>query len=258
MGREEDYAEIARRQCERTAMIYYAFRKRGGTANDLVEMPAMKKLIGDVKGKRLLDAGCGFGSYSIYCAQQGATVTAVDISPTMIELAHKEATEAGVDIDFRIGDATNLKDIPRDTFEMAISSIVACFNMPLFFKEIGRVLKAAGSFCFSDVHPILGSGQKAGSKKDPARLVGRYFQRGLRTSANVFGKIDPSDEDYHWQWEQYTLGDYCTALRQAGFLIEALWEPEPDPATRHLNPELYERARRYPFFVLIRAIKMKA
>ncbi len=252
---KRNHSEIAREQCERTARIYYAFRKRGGTANDLIETPAMKRLIGDVYEKKLLDAGCGFGSYSIYCSQRGATVTAVDISPTMIELARKEAAEAGVDIDFRIGDVTNLKDIPGDTFDMAISSIAACFNIPLFFKEIGRVLKSGGSFCFSDVHPMVGSGHKAGSEKDPARLVDRYFQRGIRTAANVFGKIDPSDEDYLWQWEQYTLGDYCTALRQAGFLIEALWEPEPDPTTRHLNPELFERARRYPFFVLIRAIK---
>jgi ubiquinone/menaquinone biosynthesis C-methylase UbiE len=256
MIKEKSNSEIAREQCERAARIYYAFRKRGGTANDLIEIPAMKRLIGDVRGKKLLDAGCGFGSYSIYCSRQGATVTAVDISPTMIELAHKEAAEAGVDIDFRIGDATNLKGIPDDTFDMAISSIAACFNMPLFFKEIGRVLKSEASFCFSDVHPILGSGQKVGPEKDPAWLVDRYFQRGTRTAANVFGKINPWDEDYQWQWEQYTLGDYCTALRQAGFLIEALWEPEPDPAISHLNPKLYERARRYPFFVLIRAIKM--
>ena len=42
-------SQIARIQCERTAREYYAFRKKGGTANDLVEIPAMKKLLGDVK-----------------------------------------------------------------------------------------------------------------------------------------------------------------------------------------------------------------
>ena len=56
-------SRIARTQCERTAREYYAFRKKGGTANDLVEIPAMKKLLGDVKNKKILDAGCGFGFY---------------------------------------------------------------------------------------------------------------------------------------------------------------------------------------------------
>jgi 2-polyprenyl-3-methyl-5-hydroxy-6-metoxy-1,4-benzoquinol methylase len=67
-------SQIARTQCERTAKEYYAFRMRGSTANDLVEIPAMKKLIGDVSEKKVIDCGCGFGTYSIYCAKQGAIV----------------------------------------------------------------------------------------------------------------------------------------------------------------------------------------
>ena len=257
MSKKLDSSKIAREQCERTAKIYYAFRKRRGTANDLVEIPAMKKMIADVRGKRVLDAGCGFGSYSIYCARQGADVTAVDISPTMIELAEKEAAEAGVKIDFRVRDTTYLEDIPAETFDMAISSVAACFDMPLFFKEMARVLRPGGVFCFSDVHPMLGGGRKVGQGKEKALLVESYFRRGLRKAKNVFGKIDPRDKDYQWQWEQYTLGDYCTALKEAGFFIETLWEAEPDPAAEHLNPKLYRQARKYPYFVLIRAIKRK-
>jgi SAM-dependent methyltransferase len=162
MPEKLDYSKIAREQCERTAKIYYAFRKRGGTANDLIEIPAMKKLMGDVQDKKILDAGCGFGGYSIYCAQRGASVTAVDISPTMIELARREGAEAGVEIDFRVADAADLEDIPCHTFDMAISSVAACFHIPLFFREMGRVLKPGGVFCFSDVHPMLGAAAKSG------------------------------------------------------------------------------------------------
>lgn len=50
-------SRIARAQCERTAREYYAFRKKGDTANDLVEIPAMKKLLGDINNKKILDAG---------------------------------------------------------------------------------------------------------------------------------------------------------------------------------------------------------
>jgi ubiquinone/menaquinone biosynthesis C-methylase UbiE len=256
MSNKSNYSKIAKEQCEKTARIYYTFRKKEDTANDLIEIPAMKKLIGDVRGKSVLDAGCGFGSYSIYCARQGANVTAVDISPTMIELAEKEAAGAGVKIDFRVADAAHLEDIPDEAFDMAISSVAACFNMPLFIKEMARVLKPRGAFCFSDVHPMLGSSKKVGQGKDSTRLIDRYFQRGIRKAMNVFGKIAPEDEDYEWQWEHYTLGDYCTSIHQAGLVIEILWEPQPDPSTRHLNPDLYDRADKFPFFVLIRAIKM--
>ena len=65
MEQKQDYLGIAKQQCDEVAEIYYHFRKKGGTYNDLIEIPAMKKLIGNVKGEKILDAGCGFGYYSI-------------------------------------------------------------------------------------------------------------------------------------------------------------------------------------------------
>ena len=106
--------QIAKAQCERTAKEYYAFRKKGGTANDLIEIPAMKKLLGDVNNKKILDAGCGFGFYSIYCAVMGGIVTAVDISETMVDLAKQEAAIAGVEIEFVVKDVTDLSDFLPD------------------------------------------------------------------------------------------------------------------------------------------------
>ena len=134
-------SEIAPTQCERTAKAYYAFRKRGGTANDIVEIPAMMKLIGDVREKKVIDCGCGFGTYSIYCAKQGAIVNGLDISDTMIQLAEQEAAKAGVQIDFRVQNVTNLSNFPINSFDTAISSNAVCFDMSLFFKEVSRILK---------------------------------------------------------------------------------------------------------------------
>lgn len=245
MTNETDNSEIAKAQCERTAREYYAFRKRGGTANDLVEIPAMKKLIGNISGKKVIDCGCGFGSYAIYCARQGGIVTAVDISKRMIQFARQEAVEAAAQIDFRVQDVTGLDNISSNTFDIAISSVAVCFNMPQFFREIARVLKPKGVLCFSEVHPMVG-------KQD-----GNYFKGGIRKAKNVFGKINPSDPDYEWQWEHYTLENYFTALREAGFWIEMFLEPKPEPATRGLNPELYALANKWPMFFLIRAVKMR-
>jgi SAM-dependent methyltransferase len=255
MSETEDYSGIAKSQCERTAEIYYAFRVRGGTANDLIEIPAMKRLIGDVRGKRVFDAGCGHGSYSIYCAKRGAMVTGVDISEAMIEIAEREAKGAGVRIDFRVGDVTNLEGIPPECFDIAISSCAVCFRMPFFFREMGRVLKPGGVFCFSDVHPIHGGGHSEGKGSFSALVVDRYYDRSIRKAKNVFGKLDPSNPDYEWQWEHYTLEDYCVALREAGFLIQALEEPQPDPSMKSYNLELYDRSSKYPIFILVRAMK---
>ncbi|MBI4244319.1 MAG: class I SAM-dependent methyltransferase [Planctomycetes bacterium] len=252
---KSDYSQIARNQCEKTAKIYYSYRKKKVTGNDIIEIPAMRKLIGDVSGKKLLDAGCGFGTHSVYCAKMGADVTAVDISQTMINIARQEAETAGVKIDFKVMDATKMDSIEANTFDIVISSVAMCFGIQEFLNETARVLKPSGVFCFSDAHPFTGAGRKVKEENGFKLVVDDYLTKGLKKHNNVFGKIDPSDEDYEWQWEHSTLEDYCLALNRAGFLIETLLEPKPEPETKDLNPTLYDFASKYPVFVLIRAIK---
>jgi 2-polyprenyl-3-methyl-5-hydroxy-6-metoxy-1,4-benzoquinol methylase len=256
MASKTDYQRIAKDQCEQTAEIYYHFRKRGGTANDLIEIPAMKRLIGNVEGKKLLDAGCGFGHYSIYCARNGAQVTGIDISETQISLAKQEAREAGVDIDFRVMNSTDMKGLSSGTFDMVISSIAIGFGMPQFFKEVSRVLPPGGVFCFSEVHPIIDAGYKVGEGADAYRVVDRYFDTAIRSVKNAFGKIHPDDPDYEWRWEPRTVESYCEALRSAGLMIETIREPQPDPSLQHLNPAMFQSTSKCPMFLLIRAIKM--
>ena len=63
----------------RLATDYESFRADAGTYNEIVEIPAMLRLIGDVQGKAVLDAGCGYGFYTILLAKNGATVAGIDI-----------------------------------------------------------------------------------------------------------------------------------------------------------------------------------
>lgn len=60
----------------------------------------------DLTGLRVLDAGCGTGALAVACAERGAAVTAIDVSPTLIELARARtpAIDGDGHIDFRVGD----------------------------------------------------------------------------------------------------------------------------------------------------------
>ena len=63
----------------------------------------------DMRGLRLLDAGCGTGALALEAMQRGAEVVAIDLSPTLVQLASerqpREAiAQAGGQIDFRSGD----------------------------------------------------------------------------------------------------------------------------------------------------------
>src|SRR6195952_3415284 len=60
----------------------------------------------DLTGRRILDAGCGTGALSLEAARRGATVVAIDVSPTLIGLARERtgAIPGRGSIDFRVGD----------------------------------------------------------------------------------------------------------------------------------------------------------
>lgn len=60
----------------------------------------------DLTGRRVLDAGCGTGAFAVEAARRGAEVVAIDLSPTLVELARERTPQdlgAG-SIDFRVGD----------------------------------------------------------------------------------------------------------------------------------------------------------
>jgi magnesium-protoporphyrin O-methyltransferase len=59
----------------------------------------------DLHGRRILDAGCGTGAFAVEAARRGAQVTAIDLSPTLVDLARSRLPlEVASQIDFRSGD----------------------------------------------------------------------------------------------------------------------------------------------------------
>ncbi|MEL6677409.1 MAG: magnesium protoporphyrin IX methyltransferase [Pseudomonadota bacterium] len=65
----------------------------------------LDRLPGDLTGRRVLDAGCGFGPLSVELAKRGARVLGVDLSPTTVEAARSRLPAALADqVEFRAGD----------------------------------------------------------------------------------------------------------------------------------------------------------
>jgi SAM-dependent methyltransferase len=72
-----------------------------------------------------LELGCGTGTFSIFLAQQGYTVTGVDFAPTAIRKAEARAASAGVSAEFLVGDVTRLDHVDRQ-FDIALD--IGCFH----------------------------------------------------------------------------------------------------------------------------------
>src|SRR6476661_3695866 len=59
-------------------------------------------------GQRVLDVGCGTGVVAVTAARAGARVTGLDLTPELLERARENSQIAGVEIDWREGDAEEL------------------------------------------------------------------------------------------------------------------------------------------------------
>ena len=103
--------------------------------------------IGDLKGKHMLDLGCGAGENSVYFARKGAQCVAGDLSSGMVKAAKCLAKQYGVKIVGRTINAMEI-DFPDDTFDIVYASnILHHVDTKRSLHEIHRVLKPGGIAC---------------------------------------------------------------------------------------------------------------
>jgi SAM-dependent methyltransferase len=108
---------------------------------------ALVQRIGMSKGLKVLDLGCGDGTTAVPAAKLGADVLGVDIARNLVEAGNKRAREHGLsNLKFQEGDATNLVDLPEQTFDLVVSIFGAMFAPKPFdvAKEMVRVTKPGG------------------------------------------------------------------------------------------------------------------
>jgi ubiquinone/menaquinone biosynthesis C-methylase UbiE len=118
------------------------------------------KLLGNVKGKDVLEVGCGGGQNAIVLAKWGAGFVGVNISEEQIKHARKLTRNEGVKVPFHLGDMEDLGEFKAESFDIVLSSfaIEYAHDFEKAFQEVFRVLRETGLFVFAMVHPIIGRG----------------------------------------------------------------------------------------------------
>jgi SAM-dependent methyltransferase len=106
-------------------------------------------------GDRLLDVACGTGQLTLLAARRGAQATGVDFAPALLETARRRASEAGVDVDYRVGDAEDLRDLADGDFDFAASTFGIMFapNQAAAAAELSRVVRGGGRIALATWPP---------------------------------------------------------------------------------------------------------
>jgi 2-polyprenyl-3-methyl-5-hydroxy-6-metoxy-1,4-benzoquinol methylase len=111
----------------------------------------------DLRGKRVLDYGCGNGGFSSLLAKKGALVEGIDISESLVELATRSASAGTVKATFSVRDA-HATEFPADYFDHVFGNgILHHLELERAYKEVARVLKHGGTAFFMEPmehHPL--------------------------------------------------------------------------------------------------------
>lgn len=114
-----------------------------------VKFDYFKEAIGNLKGLKILDLGCGGGLLSEEFAKNGAVVTGVDISENSIKIASEHALKNNLAIDYKVGSAEIIPAIDNE-FDIVICAdcLEHVDNLENVIREVSRVLKKDGLFCY--------------------------------------------------------------------------------------------------------------
>jgi magnesium-protoporphyrin O-methyltransferase len=130
----------------------------------------------DMRGLRLLDAGCGTGAFAVEAARRGADVLAIDLSPTLVSLAQERAPRDLGDgsIEFKVGDMSDA-GLGRFDHVVAMDSLIhyRAQDVVRLLGDIAARTSASIRFTFAPKTAALTA----------MWAVGRLFPRGDRAPA---------------------------------------------------------------------------
>jgi SAM-dependent methyltransferase len=207
----------------------YADNNESSPFNALYERPAILSLAGDVRGLRVLDAGCGSGAHSAELINRGAAVTGVDLSANLLDIARQRL---GPDVPLHQADLSQSLAFPGNAFDLVLSSLVLHYlaEWEPTLREFHRVLDIRGRVVLSTHHPFMDMRISGSDDYFGTYTFTEDWVRGGRTMSMRF-------------WHR-PLRAMLTAFAASGFRVEDISEPDPLPEMANKAPGSYRRLTR--------------
>ncbi len=202
----ESYSEAYQDDCQIPVDIHY-----GPSSPNEDEL----NLLGDLKGRDVLEIGCGGAQCSVAFALRGARVTGLDLSAEQLNFAKALAVRHDVEIELVQHDMGDLEPIASASKDIVFSAFALQFveDRTKTFREVRRVLRPGGVFVFSLDHPFF---RKVDS--ETLGLVESYNETGpIIDDRGTFGQVMIYRDN---------IAGLHQALVEAGLTVERIIEPD--------------------------------
>eukprot|EP01132_Coremiostelium_polycephalum_P005642 gene5642-7023_t len=209
----------------------YNDRVRNDESSHKFEKLELRKLLpSTLKGKSVIDLGCGIGETIEYLKNSGLdpkTVVGVDLSKLMIDAAKLYFKDDFPSVSFQNIPMQDI-DFDPNSIDLIVSSFAFHFvkDFDTFVAKLHKILTPGGNLIFSVLHPVFTCAKfQWYSDSDGNRLhwpLDNYFHEGQMTAHYLVQDI----VYYH-----RSIETYVRILLKHGFKLDHLGEPHPNPIT---------------------------
>ncbi len=224
---------------------YLAHRHSGvASPNAVMEEPAVLAHLGDLSDRRVIDLGCGDGTFADVVIDRGAlSYLGVDGSAAMVSIAREKVRSRRAR--FHLGSIEDFR--PQAGSADLVTSRMAFHylrEVAPTLRSIRQALSPGGRLIFTVTHPIITSHDNQGSGPRTTWTVDRYFDAGERRRRWFGTEVT---------WFHRTVEQYLGAVISAGFDLDVVSECEPDHRLLGDAPDELARRRRVPLVLLVGA-----
>lgn len=213
--------------------------------------PAIKALLPDLNGLRILDAGCGPGTKSQEMLDAGAaSVTAIDVTPRFVEMTRdligSRATVLRHDL------RQPLDFAAEGAFDLIHSNLVLGYIEDWYpiMREFFRVLSPGGWLLFSEGDPVGDWNMMQHPRIDMDETPNYFKVQAFAFAWAGFGEPKP----VVWGYRR-SIEDSLNPVMDAGFILDRIVETRPVAKYHEVDPEDAARYDRQPTFMCVRARK---
>lgn len=207
----------------------------------MVERPALKTIFPqEMSQVRTLAVGCQDHEPALEAARRGAKVFVVDPSEEALDLMFQSLAKEGLNADLVVSDPLTMAAIPDGGVSLVTMGPVVNHvpDIEALFVECHRTLAPQGALMIIVPHPMVSGGHAiTGDTGKSHWLIEDYFA--------------PAKVPY-----PRSIDEFVNTLLYAGFSLERVIEPKPDPMTKGVNNAIWNLYNRIPQLLFIVARKL--
>jgi len=215
----------------------YASSVNTKSYNAYYERPIMLDLVGDVRGKEILELGCSTGFYTNELTKMGANVLGVDGSKEMLAYAK----EINPTLNFKCFDLNDTLDLPK-RFDIVFASLVVHYIKDLrkLYSELYSLLKPSGKIIISTHNPV----------NEYLRLSDDYLKIEYVEDTWKFG-----EKLYKMNYYTRSIQETLMPLIENGFELSKVLEPKPKDILKEKDLKTYQKLTKKAGFLFIEGIR---